>query len=146
MMAEQLPVNMARKFVVQCTKGISYLHHNGVVHGDLHLGNILVYYPGLLSAWTVAQVHAAIEKPRKCHVTRCDGQPIGNSMPEYIVETPRVTELCKFADTPPFICIADYGGSFLTSIRPGILYIDRLHSAPEIIFKEGAASGPSGDI
>ncbi|KAF8542565.1 hypothetical protein BDD12DRAFT_678806, partial [Trichophaea hybrida] len=42
-----LPVEVGRQVVAQCAKGLAYLHSIGLVHGDLHPGNIAFALPNL---------------------------------------------------------------------------------------------------
>ncbi|KAF9008399.1 kinase-like domain-containing protein [Cyathus striatus] len=47
---DHFPSGVTRKVAVQVSLGVAYLHSCGVVHGDLHLGNVLFYSPHLQTA------------------------------------------------------------------------------------------------
>lgn len=37
--------SVARAIIAQLIHGVAYLHSLGIVHGDLHTGNVLLHFP-----------------------------------------------------------------------------------------------------
>jgi serine/threonine protein kinase len=57
-----LPLAVARRVAVQMIQDIVQLHGKGIIHGDLHRGNVLFCLPGL-ETWTPEQVNNKLGEP-----------------------------------------------------------------------------------
>ncbi|GLB39473.1 putative protein kinase [Lyophyllum shimeji] len=144
----KLPVPVARKIASQFLQGLQYLHSCGVVHGDFHLGNVLLGIPDF-DSWPVDKVYEHFGKPRKRPVTRVDGAPLTAAAPSYAVRPPNPLRLAKlFLNENYDIKISDFGESFLFTDRttppPASLNTPIALAAPEIIFND--SPGPKADV
>ncbi|PCG98572.1 Hypothetical protein PENO1_057280 [Penicillium occitanis (nom. inval.)] len=69
-----LPV--ARAIATQLVLGVQFVHSRGIVHGDLHLGNILLQLPSDMKNMTLEKLRARTCEPAKELVVREDGLPL----------------------------------------------------------------------
>ncbi|KAL2797069.1 kinase-like domain-containing protein [Aspergillus keveii] len=107
----QLPV--ARAIAAQLVLGVQFIHSQGIVHGDLHPGNILLQLPPDMRNMALTQLHAKTHEPAKELVVREDGKPLDPGVPPEVViplwlgiDSDKVT----LAEAP--IRIADLGEAF----------------------------------
>ncbi|KAJ7165871.1 kinase-like domain-containing protein [Mycena filopes] len=115
----QLPVELDEREVArQIFHGLSFLHKHGIVHRDLHLGNIAVEFPFLRTA-SVTDLMKASRHPL-CHpcVLRAP-IPHPPSLPAYLVEKAdfceRLAPLMEQQVSSIVIKLLDFGCAF----RPG---------------------------
>ncbi|KAK1976348.1 kinase-like domain-containing protein [Colletotrichum cereale] len=73
-------LRVARSLAAQLAIAVAYVYHLGYVHGDIHMGNILLLLPSLdhLSA---EQLYEEFDPPEPEHVVRVDGQPLSSGVP-----------------------------------------------------------------
>lgn len=105
-MVPRFPKWMAKRILRQVLIGICFLHSHGVIHGDIHMGNIL-FVASNLDSYTVEELEH--DKSQAVHlVTRLDGTP-DKWAPRYIPVTwPLIEHSC---DGPNFtVKIVDLGG------------------------------------
>ncbi|CAD6566951.1 MAG: hypothetical protein CYPHOPRED_001295 [Cyphobasidiales sp. Tagirdzhanova-0007] len=106
-----LPV--ARAIGAQLIEGISFLHGQGVVHGDLHEGNILFRTPLTASDSTSDDFYRTYGQPDFQLVKRIDGKERGPGVPRHVI-TP--IWLGKASEdntlTEANIFLSDFGESF----------------------------------
>lgn len=103
------PKRMAKRILRQVLLGISFLHSHGVIHGDIHTGNILFLAPGLASC-TAEEVEHDTNAGIKS-VTRPDGK-LDEWAPRYI---PMAWPLIEYAyhGLGLIVKITDLGGGKL---------------------------------
>jgi serine/threonine protein kinase len=95
----------------QVIRAVSDLHQIGVVHADIHAGNVGLPPPSDESLTTLLA-----NPPREDNVVRKDGQPTPPTLPQ------RVTEPEYIGYGPEDSCtLFDFGYSFRPS-SPGVLY------------------------
>ncbi|KAH7905982.1 kinase-like domain-containing protein [Hygrophoropsis aurantiaca] len=140
MKRERYPIDTAKQIVAQIALGVAYLHRVGIVHGDLHLGNVLLYAPEM-ERWSVQDIQKYFKPPRRDPLIRKDGKPTTSDphVPRYVVPaTPSVAllELCAINTTHIKIC--DFGEAFLLDNEPKHieLHTPAVYAAPEIIFRD----------
>ncbi|TEA11519.1 hypothetical protein C8034_v007313 [Colletotrichum sidae] len=73
-------LNVARSLAAQLAVAVSQVHSQGYVHGDLHLGNLLLQLPSSLNNLSVEQLYAKFGAPELEPVVRLDGEPIPPSV------------------------------------------------------------------
>ncbi|KAH7906664.1 kinase-like domain-containing protein [Hygrophoropsis aurantiaca] len=147
---DQYPIDTAKKMVAQVAQGVAYLHRIGVVHGDLHPKNALLYFPEIEN-WSDQDIQKYFGPPKKRRVIR---------HPKYsdiTIDDPRVPEYFVLADTSVdllalctlasvHIKICDFGQAFLWGNEPTRIEIHtpRVYAAPEVIFRDPVT--PAADI
>lgn len=103
------PKRMAKRILRQVLLGISFLHSHGVIHGDIHTGNILFLAPGLASCTAEEVEHDT--NAGIMSVTRPDGK-LDEWAPRYI---PMAWPLIEYAyhGLGLIVKITDLGGGKL---------------------------------
>ncbi|KAF8509956.1 kinase-like domain-containing protein [Gautieria morchelliformis] len=149
---ERYPIEIAKNLVAQIMRGVAYLHSCGVVHGDLHVGNILLRIPGI-EQMSRQDLQKYLGEPRKRLLSREDGKPVTFTPhdPKYVVSAPQrqaLLELCLNSPDAVRVKICDFGEAFLWDGNPVItqVYTPSAYAAPEIILhKQWGVVDRSGD-
>ncbi|OAT10505.1 CMGC/SRPK protein kinase [Blastomyces gilchristii SLH14081] len=139
------PRDAARSIAAQCFMGVSYLHANGVCHGDLHLHNLLLRVPNFDSL-SADDLYKRFGKPYEAPIRRLDGKPNKPHAPPHAIN-------CMAWNMPaneiaePEIVISDYGTSFIISQTPSpTLHTPILYAPPEEFFNETITKPTAADI
>lgn len=108
--AFRFPKWMAKRILRQLLLGISFLHSNGVIHGDIHTGNLFFRAPNLDSC-TAEQLEDDEENVGVMLVNRLDGK-VDKWAPRYL---PMAWPLIAHAYRAPdfTVKITDLGGGKL---------------------------------
>ncbi|KAL9039061.1 MAG: hypothetical protein Q9180_002755 [Flavoplaca navasiana] len=106
-------LTVARAIVAQVIIAVRAIHRKGVVHGDLHLRNILLALPQI-DSMSVAEIYQNFNPPRQNKVYRMDGGSPGLEAPSHTVKPAWVVTPCHQVHDPR-ICIADFGGAWLNA-------------------------------
>ncbi|RAK83692.1 kinase-like protein [Aspergillus costaricaensis CBS 115574] len=73
-------LDVARSIVARLIRGVAFLHSQDIVHGDLHLGNILVQFPReVIDPLSTAELYEKYGEPYSEAVVRLDGKPLSLS-------------------------------------------------------------------
>ncbi|KAL3460758.1 kinase-like protein [Aspergillus heterothallicus] len=56
--------NVARSIIAQLIRGIAFLHSQDIVHGDLHLGNILVQFSKAIDSLSPSELYKRFGEPQ----------------------------------------------------------------------------------
>ncbi|KAJ5211404.1 hypothetical protein N7491_011223 [Penicillium cf. griseofulvum] len=75
---------VAQSIIAQLIRGVAFLHSNDIVHGDLHLGNILVQFPESIDRYFTSELYEKFGEPESEAVVRLDGMPISNGIPAHV--------------------------------------------------------------
>ncbi|KAF8075210.1 kinase-like domain-containing protein [Lyophyllum atratum] len=156
---ERFPLDVRKKMVSQIARGVAYLHKCGVVHGDLHLGNMLLYHPRM-AHFSLEDIRQYFEIDEGGPLTRVDGVPITPTahVPQRLYTTPlpyALLRLCLSSLETVHVKICDFGEAFLYAVNgtpqpntttPIPRHIPRVYAAPEIIFEEPINPAPPSDI
>ncbi|PYI06671.1 kinase domain-containing protein [Aspergillus sclerotiicarbonarius CBS 121057] len=94
-----LHLSAARAIAAQLILGVQFIHSQGIVHGDLHLANILLRLPLGMRDMTLEQLRARTREPAKMPVIREDGAPLDPGVPPEVI----VPVLLGLAHTPLLI-------------------------------------------
>ncbi|EEH41372.2 kinase domain-containing protein [Paracoccidioides lutzii Pb01] len=132
----------ARAITSQLILGLQFIHSQGIVHGDLHLANILLRLPLDMQDMTLEQLHARTGEPAKEHVVREDGTPLDPGVPSEVVVPVWLglsSDEISLADSA--IMIADFGEAFdPQGTRPFSAHTPLLLAPPESRFAEPGES------
>ncbi|KAF8485412.1 kinase-like domain-containing protein [Gautieria morchelliformis] len=135
---EQYPIDIAKNLVAQVMRGVAYLHSCGVVHGDLHVGNILFRIPGI-EQMSHQDLGKYLGEPSKQPFSRRDGKPVTSTPhePKY---------LCLKSSEAVRVKICDFGEAFLWDGKPVItqLHTPCVYAAPEILLHDHVS--PAVDV
>ncbi|PKY02269.1 kinase domain-containing protein [Aspergillus campestris IBT 28561] len=74
-------LNVAQSIIAQLIRGVAFLHHENIVHGDLHLGNILVQFPRMIDRFPTSELYERYGQPESEAVIRLDGKRLVDSVP-----------------------------------------------------------------
>ncbi|KGO74828.1 hypothetical protein PITC_031060 [Penicillium italicum] len=72
---------VAQSIIAQLIHGVAFLHSERIVHGDLHLGNILVQFPKVIDRLSTSELYEKFGKPEPEAIVRLDGKPLTNGVP-----------------------------------------------------------------
>ncbi|KAH7907717.1 kinase-like domain-containing protein [Hygrophoropsis aurantiaca] len=136
------PIDMAKRMVAQIAHGVAYLHRIGIVHGDLHLGNILMHAPAMENL-SDHDVQTYFGEPRS-GTPECNGRyshlkhAPDPHVPRYVVSDDLSDELFALYFSTVHIKICDFGEAFLWHGAPQQrdLRTPTAHAAPEILFRD----------
>ncbi|KAH6641080.1 kinase-like domain-containing protein [Chaetomium tenue] len=78
-------LNVARSLAAQTILAIAHIHEQGLVLGDLHLGNLLLQLPSSLDGLTEGELYDKYGAPEPEPVVREDGKPLGRGVPSQVV-------------------------------------------------------------
>ncbi|KAI1946096.1 hypothetical protein LOZ57_003847 [Ophidiomyces ophidiicola] len=108
-----LPLPAARAIAAQLILGVRFIHSQGIVHGDLHLGNVLLSLPPDMQNMTRKELYAKVGQPTIQPVRRQDKAPLENGVPSNVVVPAWLggaSDELTLADS--LIQIADFGEAF----------------------------------
>ncbi|KAK6844090.1 kinase domain-containing protein [Apiospora arundinis] len=128
------PVETARSIAAQLIMGLSYLHSQGLCHGDLYLRNFLLRGQNIDNL----RPDELYERYRldKVPIRRVDGAPVEPHAPSYAVY-PMHRNLAADKVLDPLITISDYGTSFfVATTHSPELHTPPLFLPPEDFFHE----------
>jgi serine/threonine protein kinase len=123
----QLPV--ARAMAAQLVQAVAFLHCLGIVHGDLHDGNVLVRLPLSMDSLSPEQLYEKYGSPQYEPVVRLDQCRLPVGVPENVIVTIWLGKESELVDLPEAqIILTDFGESFMpaTMARP-------YSNAPEVL-------------
>ncbi|GKZ16482.1 hypothetical protein AbraIFM66951_000290 [Aspergillus brasiliensis] len=106
----------ARALVAELALAVACVHAQGYVHGDIHLGNILIRLPATFDKLSVEDFYKRFGEPRTEPVVRLDRQPLPPGVPS---RGTMPVWLGKRADKIPpneaQLLLSDFGESFSPS-------------------------------
>ncbi|EFW22194.1 conserved hypothetical protein [Coccidioides posadasii str. Silveira] len=108
-----LQLEVARAIASQLILALQFVHAQGIVHGDLHAGNILLHLPPNIRSMTREQLYINVERPDEEPVVRADGLPLHNGVPSKVVFPVLLglgSDEIKLADSS--ILLTDFGEAF----------------------------------
>ncbi|RJE23227.1 Protein kinase domain protein [Aspergillus sclerotialis] len=73
--------NTARSIIAQLVLAVAYIHDMGIVHGDLHMGNVLLRLQSDFTGLSIEQVYQKYGTPNSQAVTRLDDKPLPPNVP-----------------------------------------------------------------
>ncbi|OAL73507.1 CMGC/SRPK protein kinase [Trichophyton violaceum] len=140
----------ARAIASQLILGLQFIHSQGIVHGDLHLGNILLSLPPDIQKMSSQQLYLKAGEPRTERVIRCDSAALDPGVPSEVVVPIWLglgSDEITLADSS--ILITDFGEAFdPQTTKRFTAHTPLLLSPPESRFltEEGKSLSFPGDI
>lgn len=106
-------LNVARSLAAQLVLAVDYVHAQGIVHGDLHLGNILLKVPPTFDQITLEQLYEKYGAPELDPVVHLNGNPLPPGVPSHGVASiwlGEASEEITLAEAR--ILLSDFGEAF----------------------------------
>ncbi|KAF2087142.1 kinase-like protein, partial [Saccharata proteae CBS 121410] len=130
-----LGVNKARSIAAQALLALSYIHSCGVVHGDLHTGNILYHDPKSAGGGiAIDKLYERVGEPELVPVLENGEQPVVKSLPRFWVHD---TCFCGFEGVKLLqVQIHDFGASSLVGNQNTRSLAPMVLRPPEVMFDE----------
>lgn len=119
----------------QLTRGVRFLHRNGIVHGDLTPNNVLMKLNGI-DGLTKDQMVELVADPEIVPVATTSGVDPGPHAPKYFTKSVS-QHWCKEICVPE-IAVIDFGESFQAGNPRGKWGVPLPYAAPEVVFPEAA--------
>ncbi|KAE8154969.1 kinase-like domain-containing protein [Aspergillus avenaceus] len=108
----QLPV--ARGIVAQLIQAVAFLHSQGIVHGDLHEGNVLIRLPESIDTLSQEQLYERYGQPHHEPAIRLDKGPLPQGVPTHAVVPVWLGKESKLVSLPEAqVFLIDFGESFM---------------------------------
>ncbi|PTU25132.1 hypothetical protein P175DRAFT_0429948, partial [Aspergillus ochraceoroseus IBT 24754] len=111
----RMPV--AKAIAAQVIQAVAFLHHRGVVHADLHPGNIMFRLPNSIDKLSPGELYQKYGQPNVSPFVRLDGKPLSDGVPTHGVMPiwlGKESELVALSEAKIFV--TDFGESFLPSV------------------------------
>ncbi|KAM0325452.1 hypothetical protein ACHAQA_007439 [Verticillium albo-atrum] len=103
-----------RVIAAQLIEAVAHVHARGVVHGDIHPGNVLLQLPETFHAMSPDEIYQRHGPPDLQPIKRRDGQPLAPGMPSHVV-TPiwlgRGKQQATLSDAK--IMLTDFGEAYV---------------------------------
>ncbi|KAL2802759.1 kinase-like protein [Aspergillus granulosus] len=141
-------LDVARALAAQLVLAVDYVHAQGIVHGDLHLGNILFKAPPSFDQITLEQLYEKYGAPELDPVVHMDGNPLPPGVPSHGIASiwqGEASEEITLAEAR--ILLSDFGEAF--SYSEELKYESRtpmVVSPPEARFEPKKPLSFSSDI
>ncbi|KAJ5594716.1 uncharacterized protein N7459_000924 [Penicillium hispanicum] len=106
----------AHSLIVQLVLAVEYVHAKGVVHGDIHTGNILLQLPADFDQLSIEQLYGKYGSPASEPVVRLDGQPLESNVPTSAVPPiwlGKASEEFSLSESKVLLC--DFGEAYRPS-------------------------------
>jgi serine/threonine-protein kinase SRPK3 len=109
-------LDVARALAAQLAIAVEYIHSQGVVHGDLHLGNILLKMPLNFDQLSVEKLYEEYGAPELDPVVHLDGKPLPPGVPSHGIAPLWLGEASeKITLAEARILLTDFGEAFSPS-------------------------------
>ncbi|KAF2011004.1 kinase-like protein [Aaosphaeria arxii CBS 175.79] len=93
--ADLFQIDVARALAAQLVLAVELVHAQGIVHGDIHLGNILLHNRPNFNKLPVKQIYKRFRKPQLQVVSRADGRPNPRGVPSHLVTPIWLGKACE---------------------------------------------------
>ncbi|KAJ4414294.1 hypothetical protein N0V82_008023 [Gnomoniopsis sp. IMI 355080] len=140
----RFPKNLGKRILRNVLHGLQYFHAHGVVHGDLHQGNILVTIRDLVC--TADKIREVQQRPEDGKALKRRDGKLDLWAPPYQLGPAGLLQYSS-TELDPYVKITDIGGAFLVDEPPpGEIVTPSENRAPEIHLGLSSFLGPGIDI
>ncbi|KAF5619481.1 kinase domain protein [Fusarium sp. NRRL 52700] len=126
-------LDVARALSAQLIMATTYVHRAGLVHGDIHLRNVLLQLPGSeIDQLSIQQIYEKYYEPEPYAVARTDGQPItSTSVPKHVYTPNWLGKPSDEVLLPEAkLWLADFGTAFSPSQETRLMSYTHLQNRP----------------
>ncbi|KAI0104962.1 kinase-like protein [Nemania sp. FL0031] len=128
----------ARSIIAQLALAIDFVHRKGIVHGDIHMGNVFFRLPPSVNNLTQDEIYQTYGKPRLEEVVRVDGKPVGEGVPSHLVVPIWMGKGSeRIQPLEAEVVLSDFGESFTPAS------VERFYSNSPLSFRPPEARFPS---
>jgi len=124
----RLDLSLSRQISRQLILAVDYLHNRGIVHGDIHVGNILFCISDIL------QLESDSFEPDAYKVTKYNGGPIDQGVPTHYVDSMWYYQ--NVCEKLTEVKLVDFSSAFFISDPPANSETICTQLPPEILFKK----------
>ncbi|OAR02924.1 hypothetical protein LLEC1_05527 [Akanthomyces lecanii] len=120
--SQLFPLDVARAMAYQLVLAVAYVHSQNLVHGDIHLRNVLVQSQSSIDKLSISQFRQQYGEPDSYKVERRDGQPLTTNVPSFITVPLYMGKNAKeFTLQDARIVLSDFGEAYSpgTDVRLG---------------------------
>ncbi|TPX10728.1 uncharacterized protein E0L32_008297 [Thyridium curvatum] len=121
-----------RAIAAQLVLAVAYLHGRGIVHGDLHLGNVRLKLPREYRLWSDEELLARCGEPELEPVQTFDDKPIPTGVPP-VATLPLWFPMQSITELPlsdAHIALADFSEAYRPSQESRYECRTQIHSRP----------------
>ncbi|APA07397.1 hypothetical protein SS1G_13027 [Sclerotinia sclerotiorum 1980 UF-70] len=133
-----LEPSLARKVAHQTVQAVAWLHQSGVVHGDLHPGNILLNIEDF-GNFPMDKVRDIFGKPIEVALVPFNDHRRDDNAPEKVI-LPMQLHSVDLQHISGDITIIDFGEAFTVEHPPQFLGTPASYAAPEVLLQTGQYS------
>lgn len=141
-------LDVARSLAAQLILAVDYVHSQGIVHGDIHLGNILVKINQDFDKFSLEQIYEKYGEPELEPVRHLDSKPLPPGVPTYGVLPiwlGKPSEEILLSEAK--ISLSDFGEAFFPSEEQRYISCTPLiNRPPETRFEPNNSLSFSSDI
>ncbi|KAI2008636.1 hypothetical protein LOZ39_005602 [Ophidiomyces ophidiicola] len=112
-----LDLSIARSIAADLVSTVQFLHRQGIVHGDVHCGNIFLRLPEKVRRMTdPLQVYQKFGNPILDPIVRVDRKPLAAGVPTHVIAAARIgIPSDRISPTYLPILLSDFGSSYYPS-------------------------------
>ncbi|TKW48760.1 Serine/threonine-protein kinase spk-1 [Colletotrichum tanaceti] len=145
------PIDVARALAAKLALAVYFVHSQGIVHGDIHLRNVLVKLPSSFDDLSVDQFRHKFGEPETAPIRRVDGGPLPPDVPTHAVTPLYLGKKAQdFAlDDARGLILGDFGEAFAPAAEQRLgrhCNTPVAKRAPETLFEPDAPVSYPSDI
>ncbi|KAI2843153.1 hypothetical protein CBS11350_5432 [Aspergillus niger] len=140
-------LNVARALAAQLVLAVNYVHDRGFIHGDLHMGNVLLKTPPSFDQLSPEQLYERYGAPELDPVVHLDGKPLPPGVPSHGIAPIWLGEPSEKVTLPEArVLLTDFGEAFSSKEARYISLTPLVNRPPEARFEPNKPLSFSSDI
>ncbi|KAL8677572.1 MAG: hypothetical protein Q9186_006006 [Xanthomendoza sp. 1 TL-2023] len=133
------PLPIARAIAAKVILGLQFIHSSGVVHGDLHAGNILLSLLPAITHLSTDEMYEKFDGIDKYPIKRRDGEPLDATAPSHAILPLGSAVACEDTTSADIqtISIVDFGEAYTTDEARHYSHTPQHLQPPESLLNRG---------